>query len=72
MSPYDLESLPHTLKRVRTQPIFALRPEVMPLQVIGKTPGSGTPHGSREIHPSATVIALKKRGPLYWELFWLT
>jgi hypothetical protein len=40
MSPYELENLPHTLKRVRTQSIFVIRLEVMPLQVIGQTPGA--------------------------------
>jgi hypothetical protein len=40
MSPYELENLPDTLKRVRTQPIFVIGLEVMPLQVIGKTPGA--------------------------------
>jgi hypothetical protein len=40
MSPYELKNLPHTLKQVRTQPIFVVRLEVMPLQVIGKTPGA--------------------------------
>jgi hypothetical protein len=35
MSPYELENLPHTLKRVRTQSIFVIRLEVMPLQLIG-------------------------------------
>ena len=40
MSPYELETLPHTLKRVRTQLMFVIRLEVMPLQVVGKTPGA--------------------------------
>ncbi len=40
MSPYELENLPHTLKRVRTQFMFVIRLEVMPLQVIGKTHGT--------------------------------
>jgi hypothetical protein len=40
MSPYEPETLPHTLRRVRTQPMFVFRLEVMPLQVIGKTPGT--------------------------------
>jgi hypothetical protein len=40
MSPYELETLPHTLQRVRTQLMFVVRLEVMPLQVIGKTPGA--------------------------------
>jgi uncharacterized protein DUF3237 len=40
MSPYELENLPQILKRVRTQPIFVIRLEVMPLQVIGKTRGA--------------------------------
>jgi Protein of unknown function (DUF3237) len=39
MTPYELETLPHTLQRVRTQLMFVVRLEVMPLQVIGKTPG---------------------------------
>jgi hypothetical protein len=40
MSPDELENLPDTLKRVRTQSIFVIRLEVMPLQVIGQTPGA--------------------------------
>ena len=40
MSPYELENLPHALKRVRTQPMFVIRLEVIPLQVIGRTPGA--------------------------------
>jgi len=39
MSPYELEDLPDTLKRMRTRSIFVIRFEVLPLQVIGRRPG---------------------------------
>jgi hypothetical protein len=40
MPPYELEALPHTLKKVQTQPIFVIRLDVLPIQVIGKTAGA--------------------------------
>jgi hypothetical protein len=39
MWPHELDHLPHTLRKLRTQPIFVIHLEVMPLQLIGKTPG---------------------------------
>ena len=39
MSPNANETLPDALKSVRTRPLFVMRLDVRPLQVVGATPG---------------------------------